>query len=256
LYFCVKYEPPFFMKNLFRCLGVFVVLFIFSGCSNDDDSNASNKVISKITIKSFDYNEDELVLLTQAQIFDYENGQVSKISLSDGVDYYCNYEGDKLINISSEDGDYQETFSYEDDKIIQVQSPEVRSKYLYDKNKNLGEIKTSYISSNFMKEFSSFYYFTENNATSIKQNTFYLSDEITTTYKFDNKNNPYKNHNKYFKLTYGDINQNNVIEESSYLRTIKYTIEYDLDGFPTKSTGIDQETGKLWTEYIYEYKTL
>jgi hypothetical protein len=245
------------MKKLFICLAVFVSFFLFLGCDSDENSNASNKVISKITLKVFEYyNEDEYSVLTLQQILQYKNNQVVRISYSNGVDINYNYEGDKLVRVTLDDDSTIKTFVYDKNLMIESETEDERIKFFYDLNEKIGEIRASYFNSGFTEEFSSFYYFNENNITSKLENILNAS-ESTTIYKYDDKNNPFKNHNPYFRLISGELAQtlskNNVIEESNDLRNIKYTIEYDSDGFPIKSSGIDQNTGKLWTEYSYEY---
>ena len=138
--------------------------------------------------------------------------------------------------------------------LIKTSSDEVVNELFYDSDK-LKEIKTSNISDNFTKKYSSKYYYSGNNVSSTSVDNFWKSEPSITEYKYDNKNNPFKNHNLFFKLMWGAefLGDNNVIEEILEDRIIKYTIIYDSDNYPIKSTGIDQETGKMRTEFSYEY---
>lgn len=124
----------------------------------------------------------------------------------------------------------------------------------YESNK-IKEIKSSNISDNFTKKYSSKYYFSGNNVALTSEDAYWNSEPTITEYEYDNKNNPFKNHNLYLKLVWGPafLGENNAIKETSGDVVIKYTIIYDSENFPIKVTGINQKTGKLRTEYTYKY---
>jgi hypothetical protein len=228
-------------------------------CSSSDEDNKVNndvkKVISKITSRFLDSDGTKEFINTEVNNFIYTNGKLTKIEVS--PDFCGNFIYDDFKIISSYgcvDPDEKTVFSYSGNNLIKTSSEEVVNELFYDSGK-LKEIKTSNISDNFTKKYSSKYYFSGNNVVKTIIDEFWKTAPTITEYKYDNKNNPFKNHNLFFKLAWGSafLGDNNAVEEIIGDTVIKYSIIYDLDNFPIKVTGINQKTGKLWTEYNYEY---
>lgn len=245
------------MKKHIKFIFIYTVISIlFGACStSENDNNNKKKVISKITAKYLDYDGSKEVEVVETNTFIYLNGEVIKIEISDDLCGIFNYNGSKISSTSGcKNTSEMNIFSYEGDLLLKTNSNEVVNEFFYDSNK-LKEIKASYVTDNFTKTYSSKYYFSGNNVTLTNEEVFWKSEPKITKYKYDNKNNPFKNHNFYFKLSWGAdfLGDNNAIEEIIDDTVIKYSIIYDSDDFPLKVTGINQKTGKLWTEYTYEY---
>lgn len=232
-----------------------VITILFGSCSNSEDNDdGKKKVISKITSKYLDYDGSKEVEVTETNNFIYLNGEVIKIEVSDDFCGIFNYLESKIVSTSGCKDATVTNISYSGDLLIKTTSDEVVNELFYDADK-LIEIKTSYITDNFTKKYSSKYYFSGNNVTMTNEDAFWKSEPTITEYKYDNKNNPFKNHKFYFKLSWGAdfLGVNNAVEKIIGDTVIKYTIIYDSDNFPVKVTGINQKTGKLWTEYTYVY---
>ena len=247
------------MEKLIKFFFASLFFILIGACSSSDDeikvNNDVKKVISKITLKYLDYDGSKEIETSVSYNFTYANGDVIKIE--DGSNF-CNnfiYKDSKIINLyECTTPDEKTVFSYSGNTLIKTTSDEVISELFYDTDK-IKEIKTSYISDNFTKKYSSKYSFLGNNVSSTSVDNFWKTEPTITEYKYDNKNNPFKNHNLFFKLAWGSafLGDNNAVEEIIGDTVIKYSIIYDSDNFPTKVTGINQKTGKLWTEYNYEY---
>ena len=222
---------------------------------NNNVTDGQKKVISKITSRFLDYGDGKEFINTEVNNFIYTDGKLTKIEVSEDFCGNFIYDDSKIISsFGCNNPDKKTIFSYSGNTLIKTSSDEVVNELFYDSDK-LKEIKTSNISDNFTKKYSSKYYYSGNNVSSTSVDNFWKSEPSITEYKYDNKNNPFKNHNLFFKLMWGAefLGDNNVIEEILEDRIIKYTIIYDSDNYPIKSTGIDQETGKMRTEFSYEY---
>ena len=106
------------------------------------------------------------------------------------------------------------------------------------------------------KKYSTKLIYSGNNIVTTISDRFWNTTPEVVTYTYDNKNNPLKNANIYYRMLgiqAGSISENNVIEERSENQTINYGIKYDSDNFPIKVTAIVKETGKLWIEQNFEY---
>lgn len=230
-------------------------MFAFIGaCSSSDDDSDKKKVISKITTKYLDYDGSKEVEVIETNTFIYLNGEVIKIEVSDDFCGIFSYLDSKIVSTSGCKDATETEISYNGDLLIKTTSDEVVNELFYNADK-LKEVKTSYITDNFTKKYSSKYYFSGSNVIMTNEEAFWKPESTTTEYKYDNKNNPFKNHKFYFKLSWGAdfLGDNNAVEKIIGDTVIKYTIIYDSDGYPIKVRGINQNTGKLWTEYTYEY---
>lgn len=246
------------MKKLIKFIVASLFFILLGSCSSSDENNVNNdekKVISKITTRFLDYGDGKEFINTEVNNFIYSNGEVIKIEVSEDFCGTFSYVDSKIVSSSNCKNEADETiFSYNRDLLIKTSSDEVINELFYDSDK-LKEIKTSYVTDNFTRKYSSKYYYTGNNVTTTNEEVFWKPQSSVTEYKYDKKNNPFKNHNLYIKLIWGAefLGDNNIIEETLEDRVIKYTIIYDSENYPIKSTGIDQETGKLRTEFTYEY---
>lgn len=239
---------------------ILLVAFYFSffiSCSDSDNKEASNKtkVISKITTKYLDHDGNKEIEVIETSTLNYENGNLIKINDSENKCIIFNNQGSKIMNATScTNVNEKDIFTYSDNLLTKVSSDEVINDFLYDSD-ILKEIKTSYVTDNFTKKYSTQYTFLGKNIATVNQQEFWKPEPTISQYKYDNKNNPFKNHNFYHKLIWGPefLGDNNAIEKTIGKTVIKYTIVYDADNFPIKVTGINQETGKLYTENSYEY---
>lgn len=239
---------------------IFVSVFIFAllgACSpSEDNVDDKKKYISKIITKYLDYDGIKEVIVTETNTFIYNtNNEVIKIEVSEDFCGNFIYENSKIISsFGCINPDEKTVFSYSGNTLIKTTSDEVVNEFFYESNK-IKEIKSSNISDNFTKKYSSKYYFSGNNVALTSEDAYWNSEPTITEYEYDNKNNPFKNHNLYLKLVWGPafLGENNAIKETSGDVVIKYTIIYDSENFPIKVTGINQKTGKLRTEYTYKY---
>lgn len=246
------------MKKLINFV-TFSIIFstLFGACStSDDNEDDKKKVISKIITKYLDYDGIKEVEVTETNTFVYNsNNEVIKIEVSEDFCGNFIYEDSKIISsYGCISPDEKTVFSYSGNTLIKTTSDEVVNEFFYDSDK-LKEVKFSTISDNFTKKYSNKYYFSGNNVALTSEDVFWNSEPTIIEYEYDNKNNPFKNHNLYLKLAWGAafLGENNAVEEISGDVVIKYTIIYDSDDFPIKVTGINQKNGKLRTEYTYQY---
>jgi hypothetical protein len=245
------------MKINIKYFFIYTVIFaLFGACNTSEEgNNDQKKVISKITSKYLDYVGGEKVEVIEANTFVYDKNQVVKIEVSKDFCSNYTYDGSKILSsYGCNNGDKRNVFTYSGNKLVKESSDEVINEFFYDLEK-LKEIKTSYVTDNFTKKYSSKYYFSGNNVSSTIEDEFWTSEPTITEYKYDDKKNPFTNHSLYFKLIWGSefLGENNAIEKTIGNTVIKYTIIYDSENYPIKVTGINQETGELWTEYTYEY---
>lgn len=247
------------MKKLIKFIFPCLFFTLLGACSSSDEDNKvtndEKKVISKITSRFLDSDGNKEFINTEVNNFIYTNGKLTKIEVSPDFCGNFIYDDSKIISsFGCLDPNEKTVFSYSGNTLIKTTSEEVVNELFYDSDK-LKEIKTSYISDNFTKKYSSKYSFSGNNVSSTSVDNFWKTEPTITEYKYDNKNNPFKNHSLFFKIAWGAafLGENNAIEEILEDRVIKYTIIYDSENYPIKSTGIDQKTGKLRTEYTYEY---
>ena len=150
-------------------------------------------------------------------------------------------------------GDWKMTFKYDGDKLLEINTDNeiITSDFVYDSEGKEVQLKTSYGSS-FEEKYTSQYIYYNGNAVLIYDENIYPFNKTETfTCSYDNKFNPFINHNKYFKhISFGEFimrfSKNNVINESSSDGvTKKYKITYDNEDFPVKI-----ET--IWGEYNLE----
>lgn len=245
-----------FIQYIF--VSVYVFLLLVACSTSEDNVDDKKKVISNIIVK-YPYYDDikqKEVMVIETNTFVYNsNNEVIKIEVSEDFCGNFIYEDSKIISsFGCNNPDEKTVFTYSGNTLIKTTSDEVVNEFFYESDK-LKEIKSSNIGDNFIKKYSSKYYFSGNNVAFTSDDVFWSSEPIITEFEYDNKNNPFKNHNLYLKLAWGDafLGENNAIEEKSGDVVIKYTIIYDSDDFPIKVTGINQKTGKLRTEYTYKY---
>lgn len=249
------------MKNFIKFI-FFSIFFstLFGSCSTSDgNGNGKKKVISKISLRFLDYDGTKEVDAFETTSFTYLNGEVFRMTNSKNEFVTFNYQGNKLISItdsnSTVDDNKTINIQYSGNQLKKSTSNEIMNEIFYDSNNRVNEILTSYIDSNFTKKYSKKYYYSGNNIVSTSSYNIWSQKDEIASYKYDTKKNPYKNLNIYFRFFMGEINlsENNIIEENRDNEIIKYSIIYDSDDFPLKVTGINQSTGKLWSEYTYIY---
>ncbi|MFD0777576.1 hypothetical protein ACFQZF_02590 [Flavobacterium myungsuense] len=147
-----------FIKYIFI---VIIVICFFESCSkSDDDNDSKKKVIAKITLKSLDDIDNGVeIYANQTFNFSYVNGEVSKIE-SDNYVTSFNYDNKKLLSVTyGKENIDTKKISYSNNKIIQTMTLETMTEFFYDEANKLNEIQSSYIESNFLKKYSTKYFF-------------------------------------------------------------------------------------------------
>ena len=248
-----------------------IALFMMTAsCSSDD----SNETVNPST---------ETVLLKKI-VTTYEDGSTETGELS--------YEGNKLIKMVYGEEEY-ETFLYNNDGLLAERhifaindNHEYKHVYTYDTSNKLisfSEIFThsigsyntritfTYISNNTITAMryislgdaeeelydTSIITLTNNNIASVSTETASGSSETTSSFTYDDKNNPLKNISAYEVIMLTGYRHgggiNNLISESDSIDGVLYTSEYEYNsnGYPTTMT--DSEDGEqTTTQYFYE----
>lgn len=251
------------MIKLIKFIIILLAVTTLASCTNSDENSTietqNNKVVSKITVKFLNINDkNEEIIVTENLVYSYKEGKIYTITNSKNNFTKFNYNNNLLSSITNStdtpENDNSIMNEYSEDQLSKSISEEQVSEFYYDSNTKLSEVLTKYIGSE--KKYSTKFYYSGNNIIATISDRFWDTTPEVVTYKYDNKNNPFKNQDIYFRmlgLQVAILSENNVIEEQRENQIINYDIIYDDYNFPIKITGIVKETGKLWVEQTFEY---
>lgn len=243
-----------------KILILFILCLLFSNCNDDNNTtenetlNIENKLIKKISIKSIGKYENNFSYFE----FFYTNGKVSEVLENGTEKNILEYEGDKVVKLSSYSSDNSllsyVIYSYEGNKF---------SSQLYNKNGQAEDKFDFFINKN--QELYKMVYMDCDEYNYIYNNGNISTETINDKKKlisYDNKFNPFTNYNIYFRIIYDGylyhtLSKNNPIKTelfwnktSSTPNISLYEIVYDKDNYPIEVT---EKYNDGITEYYFEY---
>ncbi|WP_269233790.1 hypothetical protein [Flavobacterium flavigenum] len=260
---------------LIKSLCVFCVV-LFISCSNDDDgkdntSNEKSVLIKKITETVYYSGESD----TSIMDFVYENGVLKSVTTNTRYKTEFVYDGEKISKLNyfrDNVASGSAVFHYNGDFLSYIYSegnPDEKTEYSYV-NGVLATEKIGYIDENkfiIQSELSISYDKTKNITQIINKSSFTGSEIISKeNYFYDNKNNPMKFMNKYYRMVFisegfsGQTTNNLVSRESYYPITNevpKYYINdivYNNDNFPIEIKKISKESNNVISKTVIEYQ--
>ena len=231
------------MKKIF--LSIIIIALLFSSCTTLSEVEVEDTQGVKRLIK-IEMNEGNSISTLN---FIYEGDFLKEIEMQGAnASIKFKYDQEKIIERESPDDIYQ--YEYNGDKVLKetyFSDGELygEDEYIYGLNNELQTVKnTSYVFLNGVKtpyiDYKDYEYDASNNsvkATNRDNN----QDYITTIY--DDRINPYTSVNYFSPLLWitGNAYNNNVLEMKQYyngdlLRSDSYSYEFDNDGFITKET--------------------
>ena len=249
---------------------------IFSSCSNDDGgkdntSNEKSILIKKITETVY-YSDDSE---TSIMDFVYENKILKSVTTNTRYKTEFLYDGEKISKMNyfrDEVPSGSAVFHYNGDFLSYISSegdPDEKTEFSYV-NGILASEKYGYIDGEkyiIQRELS----ISSDNAKNITQiiNNSSLTGSETISkdnYFYDNKNNPMKFMNKYYRIVFisegfGGQTANNVVSRESYYPATnevpKYYISeiiYNNDNFPIEIKKISKESNNVISKTVIEYQ--
>lgn len=268
------------MKNII-IFGSFLSMILLTNCSGNDsldipNTNQSNKVLSKVTITSYD-NPSNPQVSTSELI--YNNGRLHKIILDNGgyslLEYDTSGKVSKQVYYESNNSvDYNLFYTYNGDQLLNAKAVYTNptsnriSSYVYN---NAGQLVSSTLcqSEPCTNTHKNTYTYNGNNVSiEIWESTSGLSYATKREFTYDNMKNPYTNINKYVRFmmegAYALSENNYKTEKISYRdnsgvwienQNITYEIQYNDDQLPTQVLG-KEANGSNYVKYNYEYISL
>ncbi|MCP2028185.1 hypothetical protein L1276_003353 [Flavobacterium sp. HSC-32F16] len=258
-------------KLLIKILAV----VLFTSCSNDNgdkDNTVDPKsiLIKKITETIYFSNDSETRILN----FSYENNVLKSVTSDKNRSEFL-YNGDKISKVDyfkNEIANGSTTFNYDGDLLkytLSGANQDERTEYAYT-NGILASQKSGYLTDgNFIVQKQSIYSFDQNkNATEITDKSSLFGPETISKskYFYENKNNPMKFMNKYFRLVFetegfDGISNNNVTSREYYYPVTTETpvyynfeITYNADDFPIEIKKIAKENNFVISKTVIEYQ--
>lgn len=259
---------------LIKVLSIFCVPFFIS-CSNDDGgkdtSNEKSILIKKITETV--YYSDE----SDTNIFDfvYEKDALKSIITNNRYKSDFEYNGDKINKVNYFEDNIASgftTFYYNGDFLsytLSGENQDQKTEYFYA-NGALATERSGYFDEGkyIIQNESSFTFDVSKNITEIKnKSSLFGSETISKSkYFYDNKNNPMKFMNKYYRLVF-DLEgfdgktENNVTSREYYYpleegSPVYYNFEiiYNNDNFPIEIKKISKESNSVISKTVIEYQ--
>ncbi|SEP12745.1 hypothetical protein SAMN05444671_3032 [Flavobacterium sp. CF108] len=252
-----------------------LAVILFTSCSNDNgdkDNTVDPKsiLIKKITETIYFSNDSE----TQTLNFSYENNVLKSVTSGKNRSEFV-YNGDKISKVNYFKNDIANgstTFYYDGDLLeytLSGANQDERTEYWY-KNGILNLQKSGYLTGgNFVVQEQSIYSFDQNkNATEITEKSSLFGPETVSKnkYFYDNKNNPMKFMNKYYRLVFetegfDGISNNNVTSREYYSPVTTETpvyynfeITYNADEFPVEIKKIAKSNNFVISKTVIEYQ--
>lgn len=260
---------------LIKILGVFCAVLLMS-CSNDDGgkdntSNEKSILIKKITETVYYSGESD----TSIMDFVYENDVLKSVTTNTRYRSEFEYSGDKIIKVNYFTNDAASgftTFYYNGDFLSYTLSgvnQDEKTEYFYI-NGILSAEKSGYFDEGkyiSQKELS-YTFDTSKNITELRsKSSLFGSETISKSkYFYDDKNNPMKFMNKYYRLVF-DLEGfdgrtvNNVTSREYYYPVTNevpaysnFEIIYNNDNFPIEIKKISKESNNVISKTVIEYQ--
>ncbi|GAA6766713.1 hypothetical protein AAFH68_26560 [Flavobacterium sp. CGRL1] len=252
-----------------------LAVILFTSCSNnngDKDNTVDPKsiLIKKITETIYFSNNSE----TQILNFSYENNVLKSVASGKNRSEFL-YNGDKISKVNYFENEIATgftTFYYDGDLLEYTLSginQDERTEYWY-KNGILNLQKSGYLTGgNFIVQKQSIYSFDQNkNVTEITEKSSLFGPETISKskYFYENKNNPMKFMNKYYRLVletegFDGISNNNVTSKEYYYPVTTETpvyynfeIVYNADDFPIEIKKIAKANNFVISKTVIEYQ--
>jgi len=244
------------MKKIIQSLFIFIGFMMAASCSSDENTEEVQRTtpqtfVKKMTVKvsnggseqdltgifEFKYNENR-------ELVEIEKNVYNSAGLFETHIYSYTYNNGRIINYTSPNG--FRTVNYDaNDNILNIGNG---SDMEYDSNHNMTK-----------DYFGNLFSYVNNNQTQMNNGVLY---------SYDDKKNPFLNHNRYFKLLfdfefemYGShvnfVSVNNILTEESSIEWQDFThhMQYDENQFPIKITNVDAN-GTTTEELLFEYVDL
>ncbi|MFN7675397.1 hypothetical protein [Flavobacterium sp.] len=242
------------MKKSIATLVVLLSSLLFTNCNSENDSTSAQiqpeKFVKKMLVTGYnDYSEP--IFVGTFEFFYDENKQVSHITknvtsttgnLIESNTYNYSYLNDKITSYSITNGNTNEV-TYDGNQLLNI---------------GYGNNLEYYTNGNLRKDrFGNELVYQDNNVTGFISNP--------TLYSYDDKKNPFFNHNPYFKIIFDDqfeayyyrviaISANNVLIQN-YGSNYSNIIQYE-NLFPTEIKRINVNSNYMVEKINFEYVSL
>lgn len=232
------------------------LLVLFSSCNGNDDDNGSSGSDVVLLKKTIENGPDGQYISTAT----YNGTKLVKIETNDAEKIQFTYTGDDITMMEwFADGELEQRdlFTYATDgKLATYTSLDLDfgsgTKEVYTQNSDNTITVTGYsgdLDSQTIEEGTSTITFVNGEVSQI------VDPFGTTTYTYDNKNNPFKNVTGYSKISYIDGSASgilhNVISENYEGDDSTYTFTYDPNDFP--ATAVEDFDGEQYTtQFVYQ----
>ena len=215
-------------------LKIFSLLFLslFFSCSDDDNNTPpiveqTPALIKRITTKVYISTDDIETYITD---FTYEGSQLKRFGFESNYTEFT-YSGEQIAFAKQyRNGTLEKTngFVYENNKLMTVTSEDERTIFNYNGQGKVASVQYQYLRSDntWASQGSESFLFAGNNVSQVIQTSSWSNSKSQFTY--DDKNNPMRDMNPYFRMLYGiagvhPMSENNYITQA-YFSTPTATI--------------------------------
>lgn len=245
------------MKKSISILVAFISCLLFTNCSSENNSpsiqNQPQTFVKKMIVSEYN-DQSEVTFVGTLEFFYNENKQVSYITKTDtsptgavlGTSTYSyQYIDDKIVSYNITNGNTNEVL-YDVNQLINVG---YGSNLVYYSN---GDMRKDPYGTELIYQ--------NNNETGTLDNP--------TIYSYDDKKNPFLNHNSYFKIIFDEQFEayrskiifksiNNIVTQNNIPNnTISNLIIYNTDNFPSEIKAQNVVSSNTLGKFNFEYVSL
>jgi uncharacterized protein YkuJ len=251
-------------------------ILLLASCSTDNESkdtipDEKSILIKKITETVYYSSESE----TNTSDFVYDNNVLKSVTSGTGYKAEFEYDGNKISKVNySNKGTASgfTTFKYTGDLLSSTLSganQDEKTEYIYNNGILVSEVSGYFNNGTYVVQNEISYKFDQakNITEEIKQSSMFGSQTTSkNNYSYDDKNNPMKFMNKYYRLVFslegfdGKTTNNVISRESFYPITavspsyFKYEIVYNNENFPIEIKKISKQDNSLISKIVIEYQ--